>query len=141
MENESVFDSKVLYNFLLSHVNFVFPIFFFIIKQRSQKYIYFLFLKECKIIFFQNRSHLKEYYAFLARCTSFPSLHMKPYIGHNMHASQACLKPSRILWGPLALFINYNTDRYHMCVHQWQKICILASCTISIPFCPIQTSP
>lgn len=88
---------------------------FFLIKQRSEKYICFLFHKERKIIFFQNRSHLKEYYAFLALCTSFTSLHMKPYVGHNMHASQACLKPLRILRGPLALFINYNMERYHIC--------------------------
>jgi len=56
-------------------------------KNKDLGNTYFLFHKERTIIFFQNRSSLKEYFIFLALCTSFPSLRMKPYEGYNMHAS------------------------------------------------------
>lgn len=68
-------------------------LFDYFLKNKDLGNMYFLFYKECKIIFFQNRSPLKEYLIFLAPCTSFPSPRMKPYEGYNIHASYACLKP------------------------------------------------
>lgn len=70
---------------MLSHGVFVVLIFFFLNKDLGN--MFFLFHKECKIISFQNRSPLKEYFIFLVLCTSFPSHCMNPREGYNMHAS------------------------------------------------------